>query len=141
MDKFAFYAEWYRGKPEATTTHTHECSGCRQWYPPDLVMIMQDRPDFDWQGYLQTYCWPCMRYGPNQWDNVTNSWKTYFRKMMIHPSVFGHDKADEPGIKEQTEKGRRIAKGLLDKREQTTYHQGKRTKAQPNPKRGKGRGK
>ena len=101
MDKIAYDAEWYKGKPEECATHTHECCGCSRWFPPDLVMIMQDRPDFDWQGYLPSYCWQCLRYRPGFWDYKTNYWKSDFRKLIIHPSEFGHDKADLPDEKKE----------------------------------------
>ena len=80
MDKVAYYAEWYKGKPEESETHTHECCGCCKWFPPALVMVMQDRPDFDWQGYLPQYCFQCLRYGPGYWDYRENLWKSNFRK-------------------------------------------------------------
>ena len=70
-------------------------------------MITQDRPDFDRQGYLQKYCWPCMRNGPEQWDYAVNDWKSDFRNMMIHPSELGHDKADDPETKGACEKRKR----------------------------------
>ena len=104
MDRVAYIAEWYKGLPEETTTHDHECCGCCQWFPAPLVMIMQDRPDFDWQGFLPQYCFQCLRHGPGYWDYRENMWKSNFRRnIIVHPSDFGHDKADTPGTTKQDE--------------------------------------
>ena len=102
MDKIAYFAEWYEGMPEQNETHTHECCGCTKWFPVNLVMIMTDRPDFDWQGFLPTYCFRCLRHGPGHWDTREFKWKkNFFRSVMVHPAEFGHDKAD---IKKDEEK-------------------------------------
>ena len=96
MDKIAYFAEWYRGEPQESETHDHDCCGCKKWFPVNLVMIMTDRPDFDWQGFLPRYCFRCLRHGPGQWDSREYRWKKNFdRNLMVHPCEFGHDKADK----------------------------------------------
>ena len=104
VNKIAYFAEWYKGQPETSETHGHECCGCCKWFPTPLVMIMQDRPDSDWQGFLPQYCFQCLRYGPGYWDYNENLWKSNFRKIIVHPSEFGHDKADPPEVKGQIKK-------------------------------------
>ena len=92
MDKVAYYAQWYRGAYEESSTHSHQCKGCEGYFPPDLLFIAQDQPDFDWQGNLEMYCDPCLRHGPDNWDYHINAWKSDFGKMIVHPSELGHDR-------------------------------------------------
>ena len=81
----------------------------RVFRPPDLF-IAQDQPDFDWQGDLHKYCFPCMRYDPPNWDYRIKTWESHFRKLIIHPSEMGQDKTISPEVeqsKEITRKGQR----------------------------------
>ena len=64
-----------------------------------------------------------------------------FQKMMIHPSEFGHDKADTPDVKQHTDAERRVAKAILERKDQKYITKAKDQKLNKIQREAKGEGK
>ena len=62
-------------------------------------------------------------------------------EMMIHPSEFGHDKADTPDVKQHTDAERRVAKAILERKDQKYITKAKDQKLNKIQREAKGEGK
>ena len=92
----AYFASWYECTEAGHECNTHQCKGCKHVFPPDILFIAQESSDFDWQGELSLYCFPCVRFGPTYWKwygDQDSGWnKVDVAKVILHPLELGKGK-------------------------------------------------
>ena len=88
----AYYAQWHRGTHDEGQAHTHRRKGFECFFPPDLLVIAQDRSDFGWQGKLSMHCFVRMRKGSPTWDGSANWHNTFMVQLIFHRRELGNHK-------------------------------------------------